>query len=58
MVGKPDQNGFRPQVPCVGITYVWTDEGGLYLAVVLELYSSRIIGRVITDRVHDGNFGL
>jgi putative transposase len=26
------------------ITYIWTEEGWLYLAVVLELYSRRVIG--------------
>ena len=27
-----------------GITYVWTSEGWLYLAVVIDLYSRRIVG--------------
>jgi len=27
-----------------GFTYVWTDEGWLYMAVVLDLYSRRIVG--------------
>jgi len=26
------------------ITYVWTDEGWLYLAVVMDLYSRRVVG--------------
>ena len=26
------------------LTYVWTTEGWLYLAVVLDLYSRRVIG--------------
>jgi len=25
-------------------TYVWTDEGWLYLAVVMDLYSRRVVG--------------
>ncbi len=29
---------------CTDITYVWTDEGWLYLAVVLDIYSRKIIG--------------
>jgi putative transposase len=38
MADKPDQKWVSD------ITYVWTDEGWLYLAVVLELYSRRVIG--------------
>ena len=26
------------------ITYIWTQEGWLYLAVVLDLYSRRVVG--------------
>jgi len=33
------------------ITYIWTEEGWLYLAVVLELYSRRIIGWAIGERM-------
>ena len=33
------------------ITYIWTDEGWLYLAVVLELYSRRVIGWAINERM-------
>lgn len=33
------------------ITYIWTDEGWLYLAVVLELYSRRVIGWAISERM-------
>ena len=29
------------------ITYVWTWEGWLYLAVVLDLFSRRVVGRAI-----------
>lgn len=29
---------------CADITYIWTDEGWLYLAAVLDLYSRRIVG--------------
>jgi putative transposase len=31
--------------------YIWTDEGWLYLAVVLELYSRRVIGWTIAERM-------
>ena len=43
--GKPDQKWVSD------ITYVWTDEGWLYLAVVLELYSRRVIGWAIDGRM-------
>jgi transposase InsO family protein len=33
------------------ITYIWTEEGWLYLAVVLELYSRRVIGWAISERM-------
>ena len=33
------------------ITYVWTDEGWLYLAVVLDLYSRRVVGYSLSQRI-------
>lgn len=33
------------------ITYVWTDEGWLYLAVVLDLYSRRVVGYALNPRI-------
>jgi transposase InsO family protein len=33
------------------ITYIWTEQGWLYLAVVLELYSRRVIGWAIGERM-------
>jgi putative transposase len=33
------------------ITYIWTEEGWLNLAVVLELYSRRVIGWAIAERM-------
>lgn len=33
------------------ITYIWTDEGWLYLAVVLDLYARRVIGWSISERM-------
>lgn len=42
---KPDQKWVSD------ITYIWTDEGWLYLAVVLELYSRRVIGWAIAERM-------
>jgi putative transposase len=35
----------------VDISYVWTAEGWLYLAIVLDLYSRRIIGWDVSDRL-------
>ena len=33
------------------ITYLWTDEGWLYLAVVLDLYSRKIVGWAMKERM-------
>lgn len=33
------------------ITYVWTDEGWLYLAVVIDLYSRRVVGWSMDDNM-------
>jgi putative transposase len=35
----------------VDISYLWTAEGWLYLAIVLDLYSRRIIGWAVSDRL-------
>jgi len=35
----------------VDISYLWTQEGWLYLAVVLDLYSRRIIGWAVSNRM-------
>jgi putative transposase len=34
------------------ITYVWTRQGWLYLAVVIDLYARRIVGWEVSDRLH------
>ncbi len=36
------------------ITYVWTDEGWLYLAVVLDLYSRLVVGWAMAERMTAG----
>lgn len=36
------------------ITYVWTRQGWLYLAVVIDLYARRVIGWETSDRLHAG----
>ncbi len=33
------------------ITYIWTDEGWLYLAVVLDLYSRLVVGWAMSERM-------
>lgn len=33
------------------ISYIWTVEGWLYLAVVLELYSRKVVGRAMAERM-------
>ena len=52
-----DQN-FTAQGPDekwgVDISYVWTAEGWLYLAIVLDLYSRKIVGWSISDRMKRG----
>jgi putative transposase len=34
------------------ISYVWTGEGWLYLAVVLDLFARRVVGWAASDRLH------
>jgi putative transposase len=34
------------------ISYVWTREGWLYLAVVVDLFSRRVVGWAVSDRLH------
>jgi putative transposase len=36
------------------ISYIWTRQGWLYLAVVMGLFSRRIIGWSVSDRLHRG----
>ena len=41
------------EIPCraVDINYVWTREGWLYLAVILDLHSRRVIGWAVSNRM-------
>jgi putative transposase len=49
---EQDFGAVRPDQKWVSdITYIWTDEGLLYLPVVLELYSRRVIGWTIVERM-------
>jgi putative transposase len=34
------------------ITYIWTREGWLYLAVVIDLFARRVVGWAVGDRLH------
>jgi len=47
---------FSPREPnrvwASDITYLWTDEGWLYLAVVLDLYSRRVVGWSMGPRIN------
>ena len=36
------------------ISYIWTSEGWLYLAVILDLYSRRVIGWAVSNRMKTG----
>jgi transposase InsO family protein len=44
-VAKPDQ------VYVCDITYVWTQEGWLYLAIVLDLFSRKVVGWSMSSRM-------
>lgn len=33
------------------ITYLWTNQGWLYLAVVIDLYARRVVGWALSDRI-------
>ena len=33
------------------ITYVWTDEGWLYLAAILDVFSRRVVGLAMSERI-------
>lgn len=34
------------------ISYVWTREGWLYLAVIIDLFARRVVGWAVSDRLH------
>ncbi len=49
------QQNFRMSAPnqawAGDMTYLWTDEGWLYLAVMIDLYSRRVIGWAMSERM-------
>ena len=50
---EQDFTATRPNQKWVAdISYVWTREGWLYLAVVLDLFSRRVVGWATSDRLH------
>ncbi len=49
---KQDFTAAAPSQKWVGdITYLWTDEGWLYLATVIDLYSRRVVGWAMSERM-------
>lgn len=49
---EQDFTANAPNEKWVGdITYLWTDEGWLYLAVILDLYSRKVIGWSMSERM-------
>lgn len=49
---EQDFTASAPNQKWVGdITYLWTDEGWLYLAVILDLYSRKVIGWAMSERM-------
>ena len=49
---EQDFTAVAPNAKWVGdITYLWTDEGWLYLAVVLDLYSRKVVGWAMSERM-------
>ena len=49
------ERNFAPEAPnrawSADLTYVWTDEGWLYLAVVLDLFNREVVGWAIKQRM-------
>lgn len=43
------------QVWASGITYLWTDEGWLYLAIVLDLFNREVVGWSLKPRMKAGH---
>ncbi len=49
---KQDFHAEQPNLKWVGdMTYLWTSEGWLYLAVVIDLYSRKVIGWAMSERM-------
>lgn len=49
---KRDFHAERPNTAWVSdITYIWTREGWMYLAAILDLYSRKVVGWTLADRM-------
>ena len=49
---QQDFSADAPNQKWVGdITYLWTDEGWLYLAIMLDLYSRKVVGWAMSERM-------
>ena len=49
---QQDFTASRPNQKWVGdITYIWTREGWVYLAVILDLFSRRVVGWAVSNRM-------
>lgn len=60
MENLPARN-FTPRAPNLvsasDITYIWTDEGRLYLAIVLDLFNREVVGWSIKSPRHHQRIG-
>ena len=49
---RQDFTASGPNLKWAGdITYVWTREGWVYLAVIIDLFSRRVVGWAISNRI-------
>lgn len=50
---EQDFSASQPNQKWVGdITYLWSDEGWLYLAVIIDLYSRSVVGWAMSERIN------
>ena len=54
VLNREFEQGSADRVWLADITYVWTREGWLYLACVLDAYSRRIVGWSMSERITKG----
>jgi putative transposase len=52
LLGQDFTAGHPNQKWGADISYVWTREGWLYVAVVIDLFARRVIGWAVSDRLH------
>ncbi|MGY4363949.1 transposase InsO family protein [Bradyrhizobium sp. LB1.3] len=51
LLGRNFSAAMRNQVWLADITYIWTGQGWLYLAAIMDLYSRRIVGWAMDDHL-------